>query len=98
MLTGRWTPLQKAPVIEAVTMEQVQKFASSLLASMELKLLISGNHNKQVAEEIQGQFMQNFTLRQIDNPSRIVKLSAGAVQGQVLWTTRMPYQFYTFRP
>ena len=83
MLTGRWTPLQKAPVIEAVTMEQVQKFSSSLLASMELKLLISGNHNKQVAEDIQGQFTQNFTLRQIDNPSRIVKLSAGAVQGQV---------------
>ena len=68
MLTGRWTPLQKAPVIEAVTMEQVQRFASSLLASMELKLLISGNHNRQVAEDIQRMFTQSFTLEQIDNP------------------------------
>jgi secreted Zn-dependent insulinase-like peptidase len=83
MLTGRWTPLQKAPVIEAVTMDQVQRFASSLLASMELKLLISGNHNRQVAEDIQRMFTQSFTLEQIDNPGRIAKLSAGAVQGQV---------------
>jgi secreted Zn-dependent insulinase-like peptidase len=83
MLTGRWTPLQKAPVIEAVTMEQVQRFASSLLTSMELKLLISGNHNRQVAEDIQRMFTQSFTLEQIDNPGRIAKLSAGGVQGQV---------------
>ena len=83
MVTGRWTPLQKAPVIEAVTMEQVKKFASSLLTSMELKLLISGNHNQQVAEDIQRQFIQSFTLMQIDNPSHIAKLTAGSVQGQV---------------
>jgi len=83
MLTGRWTPLQKAPVVEAVTMEQVKKFASSLLTSMELKLLISGNHNQQVAEDIQRQFIQSFTLMQIDNPSHIAKLTAGSVQGQV---------------
>ena len=45
--------------------------------------MISGNHNQQVAEDIQRQFIQSFTLMQIDNPSHIAKLTAGSVQGQV---------------
>ncbi len=83
MLTGHWTPLQKVAVVETVTLSQVQEFTGSLMSSMELKLLISGNHNKLAAADIQRQFTQILSLRDIDNPSRIAKLEAGSIQAQV---------------
>lgn len=83
MLSGRWTPLQKMAVIEAVSMPQLKEFSAQLLSSVELQLLVSGNHSKKVAKSIEQQFARNFTLVPVSNPSSIAKLENGPRVGQI---------------
>ena len=83
MLSGRWTPTQKMAVIEAVSMPQLKEFSDQLLSALELKLLVSGNHSRQVAKSIEQQFVKRFALVPVSNPSRIAKLEKGPMVGRI---------------
>ena len=83
ILNGRWTPLQKIAVIESVSMPQLKEFSDKLLSALELQLLVSGNHSRQVAKSIEQQFVKKFNLVSVSNPSSITKLDNGPKAGQV---------------
>ncbi|MDG1164712.1 MAG: insulinase family protein [Porticoccaceae bacterium] len=83
MVSGRWTALQKAPALKQVSMEQLQTFAGELLSSLELKVLVSGNHTEQGAREVVGLMSDALNLSEVDNPSSIAKLQTGAATAQI---------------
>ena len=83
MVSGRWTPLQKAPVLKAVTMEQLQAYSEDLLSAVELQVLVSGNHTEVGARALVKQLSSALPLAEITNPSVIAKLPAGENQVQI---------------
>jgi secreted Zn-dependent insulinase-like peptidase len=83
MIDGRWTPLQKAPALQSVSMQQLQTFAGDLLAGVELRLLVSGNHTEQSALAVVEMLSSALQLEPVDNPQRIARLQAGVSVAQI---------------
>ena len=83
MFNGRWTPLQKAPALDAVSLQQLQGFADELLANIELKLLVSGNHTESSARAIVELLSGSLQLAEINNPQSVAKLPTGARTAQI---------------
>ena len=83
MINGSWTPLQKAPVLEQVSLQQLQQFAAELLINVELKVLVSGNHTEQGAKAIVEQLSGAMQLARVDNPQIVARLEPGAIEAQI---------------
>jgi len=83
MINGRWTPLQKAPALKQVSMQQLQAFAAELLSNLELKVLVSGNHTEQGAAAIVELLSSSLQLDKVANPESIARLSSGIIEAQI---------------
>ncbi len=74
MLKGQWTPLQKAQAVNQLSMSDLAEQVNSLTANLQLKVLISGNHDRQSAEEIVGRLSTWTQLKALQSVQSVVKL------------------------
>ena len=73
-MRNAWTAPEQAPVLNKLTMKQLQDYSRQLLQGFEIDVIISGNHNLQAANQIIAP-LGVLSPRKIDAPLKIVKLS-----------------------
>lgn len=83
MLSGRWMPTQKVPVLEQVDMQRLQSFVADLFREGELRILVSGNHSEQGAAEFVELVSESLNLKDVSNPSRVARLEVAALGAQL---------------
>ena len=71
MIKGQWTPLQKATAVNQLTMSELAELVENLSANLQLKVLISGNHSAESAEEIVDS-LSSWTELKASQPSQSV--------------------------
>ena len=83
MIKGAWTPLQQAPVLEQITMADLQQFSQGLLAEASVEMLVSGNHGEPEALALTAQIEAFIALKEIAAPISIAKLEQAIVEAQI---------------
>jgi insulysin len=74
MIKGQWTPLQKAAAVNQLSMSELAELVDNLSANLQLKVLISGNHSAESADEIVAS-LSSWTELKASQPSQsVVKL------------------------
>jgi len=74
MIKGQWTPLQKAAAVKQLSMPELALLVENLKANLQLKVLISGNHSLQSAEEIVASLSAWTELKTAQPSQSVVKL------------------------
>ncbi len=80
MLKGQWTPLQKARAVNQLTMPELAQLVENLNANLQLKVLISGNHSVQSAEEIVSSLSSWTQLKGLQSVQSVAKLQPASKQ------------------
>jgi len=83
MIAGAWTPLQQVPVLEQISMADLQQFTAGLLQRISVEMLVSGNHGQAEAAALIEQVAQSLTLKDIAAPIRIARLEQAAVDAHI---------------
>jgi secreted Zn-dependent insulinase-like peptidase len=83
MIAGAWTPLQQVPVLEQISMTDLQQFTAGLLQQISVEMLVSGNHGQAEATALIEQVAQSLTLKDIAAPIRIARLGQAAVDAHI---------------
>jgi len=83
MIKGQWTPLQKAAAIDQLSMTELAILVDKLTDNLQLKVLISGNHNKQSAKAIVTSLSSWTELKQLQPVQAVAKLDATEYRGQI---------------
>ncbi len=83
MIAGAWTPLQQVPVLEQISMTDLQQFTAGLLQQISVEMLVSGNHGQVEAAALIEQVAQSLTLKDIAAPIRIARLEQAAVDAHI---------------
>jgi len=83
MIKGAWTPLQQVPVLEQISMTDLQQFTAGLLQQISVEMLVSGNHGQAEAAALIEQVAQSLTLKDIAAPIRIARLEQAAVDAHI---------------
>ncbi len=83
MIAGAWTPLQQVPVLEQISMTDLQQFTAGLLQQISVEMLVSGNHGQAEATALIEQVAQSLTLKDIAAPIRIARLGQTAVDAHI---------------
>ena len=74
MLKGQWTPLQKAAAVDQLSMPELAQLVATLNANLQLKVLISGNHSLQSAQEIVDSLSSWTPLKALQPVQSVAKL------------------------
>lgn len=74
MIKGQWTPLQKATAVNQLSMSELAELVENLTANLQLKVLISGNHSRQSAEEIVASLSSWTGLKESQPSQSVAKL------------------------
>lgn len=80
MLKGQWTPLQKAAAVDQLTMPELEQLVAKLNANLQLKVLISGNHSLESAEEIVTSLSSWTKLKSVQSLQSVAKLKPASKQ------------------
>jgi insulysin len=83
MIAGAWTPLQQVPVLEQISMTDLQQFTAGLLQRISVEMLVSGNHGQAEATALIEQVAQSLTFKDIAAPIRIARLGQTAVDAHI---------------
>lgn len=83
MIKGAWTPLQQAPVLERISMADLQRFSESLLEDAAVEMLVSGNHRESDALALTAQIEAFIALKETAAPVSIAKLEMAVVEAQI---------------
>lgn len=68
-----WTASEQAPVLENLTVKDMQDYSRLLLEAFDAQVIISGNHNLRAAQQIIKP-LAVLNLREIDSPLSIIRL------------------------
>jgi insulysin len=74
MIKGQWTPLQKATAVNQLSMSELAELVENLSANLQLKVLISGNHSAESADEIVASLSSWTKLKESQPRQSVVKL------------------------
>ncbi|UVW33912.1 insulinase family protein [SAR92 clade bacterium H455] len=83
VIKGQWTPLQKVDGVEQLSLSELKLFAGKLLESLELEVLISGNHDQASAMQLLSRLSSWTELQQTSVPQSVAKLAIGEQRVQV---------------
>lgn len=83
MIKGNWTPLQQLPVLEQISMADLQAFSADLLQEVSVEMLVSGNHGRAEAEVLVDRVADTMALKKIDAPVKIARLEQAEVNAQI---------------
>ncbi|MCS5588219.1 MAG: insulinase family protein [Porticoccaceae bacterium] len=71
---GHWTPLQQVPILENLSLSELQLYSQQLLRGFDIDMIISGNHNLTSANAMIEQ-LSEVSPKEIDNPLTVARLS-----------------------
>ena len=74
-----WTASEQAPVLEALTLKEMQSYSQQLLEVFDAQVVISGNHSLSAARTITQPLADTLNLQDIDSPLKVIKLSEADV-------------------
>ena len=74
-----WTASEQAPVLEALTLKEMQSYSQQLLETFDAQVVISGNHSLSAARTITQPLADTLNLQDIDSPLKVIKLSEADV-------------------
>ena len=83
MLKGQWTPLQKATAVSDLSMLELAGQVESLTSHLQLKVLVSGNQDKQSAEQIVARLSSWTPLKPVQPSLSVAKLMPGEYRAQI---------------
>ncbi|MCS5582280.1 MAG: insulinase family protein, partial [Pseudomonadales bacterium] len=83
MLKGQWTPLQKAAAVSELSMPELAELVENLTDNLQLKVLISGNHDKQSAEKIVASLSRWTQLKALKSGQSVARLEEGEYRAQI---------------
>lgn len=74
IVEGRWTAVDQVKALEAIEIENLQKFSKELLSSMSGKVLVTGNHEQDSLERIVSQ-LDTINFKDLKLENKVAKLS-----------------------
>ena len=83
MIKGAWTPLQQVPVLEQISMADLQRFSLGLLRQVSVEMLVSGNHGQAEATALIAQVAQSLTPVVVAAPIRVARLDQAAINADI---------------
>ena len=83
MIKGEWTPLQKASAAEQFSMSELAALVKEFNQNLELKVLVSGNHDRQSAEEIVANLSSWTQLKAVQTQQSVAQLDVGEYSAEI---------------
>ena len=83
MLKGQWTPIQKANAVNQLSMPELAAQVKDFTQNLKLKVLISGNHDRQSAEKIIASLSSWTQLKAVQPQQTVAKLDLGEYRAQI---------------
>jgi insulysin len=78
-----WTPLEQRPVLEQISLSDLQRFSRELMAQMSVEMLVSGNQTAMDAQELIAQVTNVVALKEFSAPISIAKLGQTTIETQI---------------
>lgn len=82
IVEGRWTSFDQAREMQGISFAQLQDFSSQLLASFDVKMLISGNHHQDALDNIIKQ-LKVLPYKDRSLTTQVAKLSETDIKGAI---------------
>ena len=83
MIKGSWTPLQQLPILEQISLLDLQRFSADLMQQMSVEMLVSGNHGPMSALELVTQVTDIVTPQKFTAPTSVARLRQEAIKADI---------------